>query len=412
MSANRAVRLRRASDRASTVAPETGPCWLGRGRAGRVAPLVVVLMGASVFLIAPGASAAQGPVGLGTADSFAILAGSGITNTGPTTITGDIGTFPTPSETGFGSITLSGTNHDGDAVTQGAKKDLVTAYNDAFGRKPVTSVPVELGGSTLLAGVYTSPTFGLTGTLTLNAQGNTDAEFIFQAGSTLITASNSRVLLLNGADPCRVVWQVGSSATFNTGTRFIGDVLAQTSITAETGATFQGRLLARDGAVTLDTNTITSASCAAPVASGGATPTTVATTSTTQRTSPTTTAPKAQSVLSAIPGGGSPGASAPTVNRLPAPGPVAPAGPASVTGTPSLAGPPPGTPGGPPNQTSGTPPSATPSGTPPLGTTPGPPFLAFTGLGVTGLVSMASGLLVLGALGLAAGRRARRSHVA
>ena len=110
-----------------------------------------------MFLGAPSAYAAQGPVGLGTADSFAVLAGSGITNTGPTTITGDVGTFPTPSETGFGSITLNGTNHDGDAVTQGAKNDLVGAYNDAAGRTPVTNVPVELGGSTLLAGVYTSP---------------------------------------------------------------------------------------------------------------------------------------------------------------------------------------------------------------------------------------------------------------
>jgi hypothetical protein len=216
---------------------------------------------AVVLAVAPAAFAAQGPVGLGTAGSFAVLAGSGITNTGPTTITGDIGTFPTPAETGMGSVTLTGKNHDADAVTQGAKADLQTAYNDAAGRTPVTNVPVELGGKTLLPGVYTSPTFGLTGTLTLNAKGDPNAEFIFQAGSTLITASNSHVRLINGTQACNVVWQVGSSATFGTGTNFVGDVLSHTSITARTGATFHGRLLAKNGAVTLDTNTITRSVC-------------------------------------------------------------------------------------------------------------------------------------------------------
>jgi len=122
----------------------------------RVAPVGAMVMGTSMFF-AGTAFAAQGPVNLGTAGSFAVLAGSGITNTGATTVSGDIGTFPTPSETGFGSLTLSGANHDGDAVTQGAKNDLVSAYNDAAGRTPVTHIPVELGGSTLLPGVYTSP---------------------------------------------------------------------------------------------------------------------------------------------------------------------------------------------------------------------------------------------------------------
>jgi hypothetical protein len=113
----------------------------------------------------------------------------------------------------------------------------------------------------LLGGVYASPTFGLTGTLTLDSGGNPDATFVFKAGSTLITEANSRVLLI-GVDPCHVVWQVGSSATFKTGTSFVGDVLAHTSITAQSQATFRGRLLAMNGAVTLDTNTITRSSCA------------------------------------------------------------------------------------------------------------------------------------------------------
>jgi len=226
---------------------------------------IVAILGAATVvtvLAASSASAAQAPVGLGAADAFAVLAGSGITNTGPTTITGDIGTFPTPSESGFGSITVHGTNHRGDAVTQQAKHDLVTAYLDAAGRTPVNAVAVELGGRTLLPGVYASPTFGLTGTLTLNARGDANAQFVFQAESTLITASRSSVRLVNGAQACNVVWQVGSSATFGTGARFVGNVLALTSITATTGATFHGRLLARNGAVTLDTNTITKASCA------------------------------------------------------------------------------------------------------------------------------------------------------
>jgi hypothetical protein len=215
----------------------------------------------ALLLATPANAAAGDPVGLGTAGPFAVLAGAGITNTGPTTITGDVGTFPTTSRTGFGSVTLTGTDHGGDAVTQGAKDALVTAYDDAAGRTPATPRAVELGGALLPAGVYTSPTFGLTGTLTLDAAGVPGAQFVFQAGSTLITEANSRVLLLNGANPCNVAWQVGSSATFKTGTRFAGDVLAYTSITAQTGATFRGRLLARNGAVTLDTNTISNATC-------------------------------------------------------------------------------------------------------------------------------------------------------
>jgi hypothetical protein len=320
--------------------------------------------------------AAQGPVGLGTATSFAVLAGSGITNTGPTTITGDTGTFPTPSETGFGSITQVGTNHAGDAVTQGAKDDLITAYDDAAGRTPVTNLPVELGGSTLLAGVYTSPTFGLTGTLTLDAKGDTNAEFIFQAGSTLITASNSHVLLLNGADPCHVVWQIGSSATFNTGTQFVGDVLAHTSITAQTAATFEGRLLARVGAVTLDTNTITNANCAPSGGGGGdtTTTTTVATTSTTVASTPTTTGGS---------GGGTDQTSTTTADTTPlTPEQSSSGGPGSPITTPG------DTTGGP----------GTPSTRPPL---------PRTGADTGGMVAAAFALLAVGTVIMGAGRRRR-----
>jgi len=160
----------------------------------------------------------QRPVNLGTAKSFAVLAGTTITNTGATTITGDVGVHPGKTATGFTTVTLHGAKHLGDAVALSAKNSLVTAYNDAAGAKPVTNVPAELGGTTLKAGVYASATLGLTGTLTLDGTG----VFIFQAGSTLITAPNSKVALINGASACNVYWQVGSSATLDTSTKLQG----------------------------------------------------------------------------------------------------------------------------------------------------------------------------------------------
>ncbi len=231
-------------------------------RIGTVGIALILAIGA---LTAPLAFAAAPTVGLGTADSFAVLAGAGITNTGPTTINGDVGSHPTTTQIGFTSVTLTGTNHFGDAVTQGAKTDLVTAYNNAAGRTPVTTVPTELGGTTLTAGTYTatSGTFGLTGTVTLNGQGDPTSVFIFQMASSLTTAGSSSVSLIGSAQSCNVFWQVGSSATLGGSTSFKGTIMALTSITLVTGATIDGRALARNGAVTLDTNTITKSTCAA-----------------------------------------------------------------------------------------------------------------------------------------------------
>lgn len=226
----------------------------------------LALMIAVGALGGPSANAAHLPtVGLGTADSFAVLAGSGITNTGPSVINGDIGSFPTTSITGFPPGTVNGTNHGGDGVTQGAKSDLTTAYNDAAGRSPVTTVPTELGGTTLTHGVYSaaSGTFGITGAVTLDAEGDANAVFIFKMASTLTTATASSVVLTGGAQACNIFWQVGSSATLGGSTDFAGNILALTSITLVTGATVDGRVLARNGAVTLDTNTITIDECAA-----------------------------------------------------------------------------------------------------------------------------------------------------
>ncbi len=258
-------------------------------------PLLLLLV-SFAFLVLPGvAFAAQPPVDLGTTESFAILAGSTITNTGSTIISGDaggnVGLYPGTAFPGQASVTLSGEVHLADAVAQVAKDDLVTAYNDAAGRTPVTTIPTELGGQTLTPGVYDSAsgTFQITGTLTLDAQGDPDAVFVFQTASTLITASNSTVNLLNEARYCRIFWKVGSSATLGTGSHFVGHLFALTSIAAQTGATVQGQLLARNGAVTLDTNTITNGLCATVATS--TTTTLDGTTSTTLDGGPTTTTP-------------------------------------------------------------------------------------------------------------------------
>jgi len=213
-----------------------------------------------------GTALAAASVGLGTAKTFAVLAGTTITNTGATTITGDVGLHPGSAVTGFNTATVHGATHIGDAVALSAKNALVTAYNDAAGATPVTAVATELGGTTRTPGVYGSDTLGLTGTLTLDGEG----VYIFQAGSTLITAPNSTVALINGASACDVYWQIGSSATLDTTTSFKGTIMALTSIALKTGATLQGRALARNGAVTLENNVINSSACAAPSATGRA----------------------------------------------------------------------------------------------------------------------------------------------
>ena len=248
------------------------------------------------------AGAAPTAVPLGTADSFAILAGAGITNTGPTTVNGDLGTYPTTTITGAASLTLTGTNHAGDAVTQGAKTDLVTAYNTAAGEGPTSPIVADLGGQTLTAGVYNSASsIGLTGTLTLNGGGNPNAIFVFQAGSTLTTASASQIALTNGAQSCNVFWQVGSSATLGTGSRFRGSILALTSITVTTGVTVDGRVLARNGAVTLDTDTITKPTCAAAATTTAATTTAATTTTTAATTTAAATTTKAVTTTKTAP---------------------------------------------------------------------------------------------------------------
>jgi uncharacterized repeat protein (TIGR01451 family) len=220
---------------------------------------VLVVAIAALIGVQSSASAATAPVPLGTAANFAVLAGSTVTNTGPTTINGDLGLSPGTSVTGFPPGRVNGALHVADSVAVQAKADLTAAYNNAAARPVTATVPVELGGTTLTPGVYHSAagTFGITGTLTLDAQGDPNAVFIFQAASTLITAASSNVTLINGAQASNVFWVVGSSATLGTNSTLRGTVMALASITVTTGTSIDGRALARNGAVTLDTNTVT-----------------------------------------------------------------------------------------------------------------------------------------------------------
>ena len=212
-------------------------------------------------------ASAQTAPSLGSAQSFAVLAGSGVTNTGPTVVTGDLGSNPTPAITGFPpGLVVSGAIHAADAVALAAQNSTTTAYNNLAGQPCTLDLTGEnLGGKTLTAGVYCfSSSAQLTGTLTLNAQGNSAAVFIFKIGSTLTTASAASVVVINGGSLCNIFWQVGSSATLGTNTSFAGNILALTSITLNTGTSVTGRTLARNGAVTLDSNAVTAPCVSAP----------------------------------------------------------------------------------------------------------------------------------------------------
>lgn len=247
------------------------------GSAGLRRLAYLALLVSAFLLLQPASSALAVPatVNLGTAGDFSVLAGSTVTNIGPTVISadagqgGNLGVSPGSAVTGFppGLVSPPGTIHVADGVASNAQADLTIAYNDAAGRPCDQNLTdQDLGGLTLLTGVYCFNTSAqLTGTLTLNAEGNPDANFIFQVGSTLTTASNSSVSIINGAQACHVFWQIGSSATLGTQTAFTGTVLALTSITANTDADVEGRLLARNGAVTLDSNNIHTPACAPEV---------------------------------------------------------------------------------------------------------------------------------------------------
>lgn len=259
---------------------------LPRLRPGTTRAVLVAIAACSIlfggsFLQSQAAPLMATAPSLGTASSFAVLGGSTVTNTGSTAVHGDLGVSPGNAVTGFPPGTVvGGTIHAADALAGQAQADTTTAYNQLAGQ-PCTAdmTGQDLGGKTLTAGVYCfSSSAQLTGALTLNAQGSADAVFVFKIGSALTTASGSSVVIINGGSPCNVYWQIGSSATIGTTTAFSGNILALTSITLNTGAGVSGRALARNGAVTLDTNNIGSAGCAkgSATATPSATPTAAA----------------------------------------------------------------------------------------------------------------------------------------
>jgi hypothetical protein len=210
-----------------------------------------------------------GPITLGAACSFGILAGSTVTNVPgtATSVSGDVGVSPGTAITGFGPpASITGMFHSNDSVAMAAQADLLTAYNAAAGAPGGAVLPADIGGQTLPPGVYKTtsaqPSLGITGTLTLDGRNDPTAVWIFQIVSTLTTATNnSDVIPINSADFHNVFWQVGSSATLGTFTIFKGTIMAQTSITLTTGATLNGRALAQTGAVTLDRNTVVVPAC-------------------------------------------------------------------------------------------------------------------------------------------------------
>ncbi|MFG6444033.1 ice-binding family protein [Microbacterium sp. P07] len=232
---------------------------------GRTAAVCLVVAGLVLGGLAIGGTSADAAtrVGLGEADSYVVLGGQAVTNTGPSSLEGDLGVSPGTAITGItdDNFVAPGTLNQTDAPQ--AQSDLTVAYNDAAGQESNAASPPDLGGQTLVEGVYTSTsTAALTGTLTLNAQGNADAVWIFQVGSSLTTASSSVVSLIGGAQACNVFWQVGESATLGTDSEFVGTIMALTSITVTSGTNVEGRALARNGAVTLDTNVFSDPRCA------------------------------------------------------------------------------------------------------------------------------------------------------
>jgi hypothetical protein len=273
--------------------------WTARGA-------VALGLAACVLLLAdarPGGEAsslqATAPT-LGSAASFAVLGGSTVTNTGATTVNGDLGVSPGSAVTGFppGSVT-GGTILAAGAVAAQAQTDTTTAYNSLTNQAcDVDLTGQDLNGQTLTPGVYCFQSSAqLTGPLTLDAQGNADAVFVIKIASALTTASGSSVLLINGGSPCNVFWRVGSSATLGTTTSFLGSLLSLTSITLNHGATLSGRALARNGAVTMDDNTISRAACSA--ADVATTPTTTVTSTPVPTITATAAIPATATVITA-----------------------------------------------------------------------------------------------------------------
>ena len=268
-----------SSSRCRTRAPDGAPVT----RSGRLAGMskkkvgvgLVSILSMTALAIPTSALAATAP-DLGTAAPFGVLGAASVTNTDTTIVGGDVGVYPGTSITGFPPGIILGTEHDADAVAGQGEVDALTAYNQAAGEAPTEVLPSnDLTGLTLAPGVYKNASdvmLDTNGTLTLDGQGDPDSVFIFQIGSTLTTGSDSSISYINGASPCNVFWQVGSSATLGTGSNFVGTILANTSISLDDSVTVAGRLLAGEGtssgAVTLIGDTISPSVCTTPTTGG------------------------------------------------------------------------------------------------------------------------------------------------
>ncbi|MCU1483784.1 MAG: hypothetical protein JWN67_530 [Actinomycetia bacterium] len=332
-----------------------------------VALLALALPATSLLLVTGADAAVVATVPLATSAQYSVLAGSTVTNTGPTTLGASLGLAPGTSITGFppGIVVPPGTTNATNPAAAQAKLDLTAAYINAAGRPIDGTTTADLANLHLQGGVYAGPGKGalsLTGPLVLDGAGDPTTVFVFQTNSTLITASGSTVTLVNGAQECNVFWQVGSSATLGTGSTFTGTILALESITVTNGVTVHGRAMARNAAVTLENDTFTAPLCAAQVA-----PTTT-TTSSTSTTLPTTTTTRPATTVTTTPAG--PTSTVPVVGSgAPPAGPAAP-GEGIDTQTTDL---------------------------------------PFTGAPIGRLLVVVAGALLLGALSMAYGRRGRRS---
>ena len=292
-------------------------------RTSRIAQLALVAFSGGALTLALSAvpaSAATSP-DLGTAAAASVVAATTVTNTGATVLSGNLDLYPGTSVTGFPPGIVQGTQNVGGAVggpANVAANDVTAAYLAALNAPATATMNTDLGGLSLSPGVYAASSgLSLTGTVTL--VGSASSVFIFKSVSTLITGPGSSVVLSGGVQPCNIVWQVGSSATIGTTSAMVGNVLALTSISMATGATLQGRALARNGGVTLDGNTITSSVCSA--ATGGTTTTSAnSTATTTTSTSSTTTVPVSPPTTTPIVGAGGATTTVPPLTSAPVTG--------------------------------------------------------------------------------------------
>ena len=388
--------------RRSASVPANRAMTISASPAHRRSPAALACVGlgtaAAVVGLMAGAAGAATPttIDLGTAAAASVLAGAGVTNTGPSILDHDLDTSPTPAITGFPPGKTLGAKHAADAVARQAQSDLTTAYNTAKAAPSTSDITgVDLSGKTLTQGVYTASSgIALNGPRALTLNGGPDSVFIFQAGSTLITGSASSVQLTGGAQACNVFWQVSSSATLGTRTSFVGNILALTSIGLKTGATVDGRALARNGSVTLDSNVFTNSPCITTTSTPPTTtpPVTTPPVTTPPSPPPVTTAPVTTPPVAIAPvikaRGTTPPVTAPSTNSIPGLG-TTPQTPTGSKGTSALVAA-----GG---STSGRGASS--------GSTSA---LAFTGLPVGPMVGVALALLLAGVLLLQFEYRHRR----